>query len=172
MVEKMVPPQNLVEEFQARFKELQVGVMRWLTKQSLPVEAAVVTLTSGTQIAAISAFMVTPTNDVSSSLPTHPSQTSLNPQAMASFKQAQALAGGPLVQARNFANYHISAHIDSSSHKLTMLYKKKVTELEDFSATPGIPSSNQAERQRRIGKQKEEKKKRRSDGHDQAVQEK
>ncbi|GMI63802.1 hypothetical protein HRI_000049500 [Hibiscus trionum] len=32
-----------------------------------------------------------------------PPQASMNPQAMASFKQAQALSGGPLVQARNFA---------------------------------------------------------------------
>ncbi|XP_050154195.1 chloroplastic import inner membrane translocase subunit HP30-2-like [Malus sylvestris] len=103
MVEKMVPPQNPIEEFQARFKELQAGVRGWLAKQSLPVEAAVVTLTSGAQGAAIGAFMGTLTNDVSSSLPTPPPQAGLNPQAMASFKQAQALAGGPLVQARNFA---------------------------------------------------------------------
>nr|XP_028949277.1 DNA mismatch repair protein MSH2-like [Malus domestica] len=75
------------------------------------------------------------------------------------------------------ANYHVNAHIDSSSRKLTMLYKvepgacdqsfgiqvaefanfpesvvsltqEKAAELEDFSATPGTPSSNQAERER------------------------
>ncbi|XP_022974359.1 uncharacterized protein LOC111472988 [Cucurbita maxima] len=98
---KFTPPQNPVEQIQARFKELENGFKTWLAKQSLPVEAAVVTATSAVQGAAIGGFMGTLTNDVSSSLPTP--QVGLNPQAMASFKQAQALAGGPLVQARNFA---------------------------------------------------------------------
>ncbi|KAG6579290.1 Chloroplastic import inner membrane translocase subunit HP30-2, partial [Cucurbita argyrosperma subsp. sororia] len=98
---KFNPPQNPVEQIQARFKELENGFKAWLAKQSLPVEAAVVTATSAVQGAAIGGFMGTLTNDVSSSLPTP--QVGLNPQAMASFKQAQALAGGPLVQARNFA---------------------------------------------------------------------
>ncbi|KAG7019207.1 hypothetical protein SDJN02_18165, partial [Cucurbita argyrosperma subsp. argyrosperma] len=98
---KFTPPQNPVEQIQARFKELENGFKAWLAKQSLPVEAAVVTATSAVQGAAIGGFMGTLTNDVSSSLPTP--QVGLNPQAMASFKQAQALAGGPLVQARNFA---------------------------------------------------------------------
>lgn len=81
--------QNPIEQLQARFKELESGFKGWLAKQSLPVEAAVVTLTSGAQGAAIGAFMGTLTNDVSSSLPTPPPQAGLNPQAMASFKQAQ-----------------------------------------------------------------------------------
>ncbi|XP_050252797.1 chloroplastic import inner membrane translocase subunit HP30-2-like [Quercus robur] len=96
--------QNPIEQLQARFKELEAGFRAWLAKQSLPVEVAVVTATSAAQGAAIGGFMGTLTNDVSSSIPTPPPQAaSLNPQAMASFKQAQALAGGPLVQARNFA---------------------------------------------------------------------
>ncbi|KAF3432704.1 hypothetical protein FNV43_RR23806 [Rhamnella rubrinervis] len=104
VVAKLMPQQNPIEQLQARFKELENGFRAWLAKQSLPVEAAVVTATSAAQGAAIGAFMGTLTNDVSSSLPnTPPPQASLNPQAMASFKQAQALAGGPLVQARNFA---------------------------------------------------------------------
>ncbi|XP_022138076.1 uncharacterized protein LOC111009335 isoform X2 [Momordica charantia] len=98
---KLNPPQNPLEQIQARFKELESGFKSWLAKQSLPVEAAVVTATSAAQGAAIGGFMGTLTNDVSSSLPTP--QAGLNPQAMASFKQAQALAGGPLIQARNFA---------------------------------------------------------------------
>ncbi|KAK7838026.1 chloroplastic import inner membrane translocase subunit hp30-2 [Quercus suber] len=105
MVAKLMPQQqNPIEQLQARFKELEAGFRGWLAKQSLPVEAAVVTATSAAQGAAIGGFMGTLTNDVSSSIPTPPPQAaSLNPQAMASFKQAQALAGGPLVQARNFA---------------------------------------------------------------------
>jgi len=105
MVAKLMhQQQNPIEQLQARFKELEAGFRAWLAKQSLPVEVAVVTATSAAQGAAIGGFMGTLTNDVSSSIPTPPPQAaSLNPQAMASFKQAQALAGGPLVQARNFA---------------------------------------------------------------------
>ncbi|KAG5036017.1 hypothetical protein AAZX31_04G206500 [Glycine max] len=95
--------QNPIEQIQARFKELETGFRLWLSKQSLPVEAAVVTTTSAAQGAAIGAFMGTLTADASSTFPTPPPNASLNPQAMASLKQAQALAGGPLVQARNFA---------------------------------------------------------------------
>ncbi|KAJ7965193.1 Mitochondrial import inner membrane translocase subunit TIM22 [Quillaja saponaria] len=104
-VTNLIPPhqiQNPIEQLQLRFKELESGFRMWLAKQSLPVEAAIVTVTSGAQGAAIGAFMGTLTNDASSSLSTTP-QSSLNPQAMASIKQAQALGGGPLVQARNFA---------------------------------------------------------------------
>ena len=68
-------------------EEGKQGVM--LAKQSLPVEAAVVTATSTAQGAAIGAFMGTPTNDATSAFPTPPPQANLNPQAMASSKQAQ-----------------------------------------------------------------------------------
>ncbi|XP_021737982.1 uncharacterized protein LOC110704500 isoform X2 [Chenopodium quinoa] len=47
--------------------------------------------------------MGTFTQDLSSSMPMQPPPSSLDPNAMASLKQAQALSGGPLVQARNFA---------------------------------------------------------------------
>ncbi|KAF8413439.1 hypothetical protein HHK36_001422 [Tetracentron sinense] len=100
---ELFPPQNPIAQLQTRFKDLEIGFRAWLSKQSLPVEAAVVTATSAAQGAAIGAFMGTLTNDVSSSFPAPPPQAGLNPQAMASLKQAQALSGGPLVQARNFA---------------------------------------------------------------------
>ncbi|XP_042479953.1 chloroplastic import inner membrane translocase subunit HP30-2-like [Macadamia integrifolia] len=101
-VSKGLPPPNPIAQLQARYKDLEVGFRAWLAKQSLPVEAAVVTVTSAAQGAAIGAFMGTLTNDVSSNFPTPP-QAALNPDAMASLKQAQALSGGPFVQARNFA---------------------------------------------------------------------
>lgn len=81
--------QNPLAQLQVRFKDLENGFREWLAKQSLPVEAAVVTATSATQGAAIGAFMGTLTNDVSSTIPTPPPQAALNPQAMASLKQAQ-----------------------------------------------------------------------------------
>ncbi|GMJ14990.1 tRNA import component 2, hypothetical protein 30-2 [Hibiscus trionum] len=97
----LMPQQNPLEQLQSKFKQVENGFRAWLAKQSLPVEAAVVTTTGAAQGAAIGALMGTLSNDVSSSIPTP--QASMNPQAMASFKQAQALSGGPLVQARNFA---------------------------------------------------------------------
>ncbi|XP_054795433.1 chloroplastic import inner membrane translocase subunit HP30-2-like [Prosopis cineraria] len=102
-VAKVMPPQlqNPIENIQLRFKELENGFRHWLSKQSLPVEAAVVTATSAVQGAAIGVFMGTLAPDASS-IPTPP-QASLNSQAMAPLQQAQALSGGPLVQARNFA---------------------------------------------------------------------
>ncbi|XP_031477332.1 chloroplastic import inner membrane translocase subunit HP30-2-like [Nymphaea colorata] len=92
-----------IAQLQIRFRALENGFKTWLSKQSLPVEAAIVTATSAAQGAAIGAFMGTLTADVSSSLPVPPQGAALNPQAMASLQQAQALAGGPLLQARNFA---------------------------------------------------------------------
>ncbi|KAI8565184.1 hypothetical protein RHMOL_Rhmol03G0240800 [Rhododendron molle] len=93
---------NPIAHFQVKYKQLEDGFRVWLAKQSLPVEAAVVTATSAVQGAAIGAFMGTLTNDVSSSF-APPPNAALNPEAMASLKQAQALGGGPLAQARNFA---------------------------------------------------------------------
>lgn len=81
---------NPIEQLQAKFKELENGFKAWLAKQTLPVEAAVVTATGATQGAAIGALMGALTNDLSSSIPTPPpGAPNMNPQAMASFKQAQ-----------------------------------------------------------------------------------
>ncbi|KAK9075275.1 hypothetical protein SSX86_003597 [Deinandra increscens subsp. villosa] len=95
---------NPITLIQTKYKEFEHGFKDWLAKQSLPAEAAVVTLTSAAQGAAIGGFMGTLNNDAASTFPAAPPPgASLNPQAMASFQQAQALAGGPLIQARNFA---------------------------------------------------------------------
>lgn len=83
--------QNPIAQLQNKFKELEIGFKGWLSKQSIPVEAAVVTATSGLQGAAIGGFMGTLTQDVSSAMPTPPAGANLNPQAMASFQQAQVL---------------------------------------------------------------------------------
>ena len=81
--------QNPVQVVQAKLKELEIGFKSWLAKQSLPVEAAVVTLTSGAQGAVIGAIMGNITSDISSTIPTPPPPASLSPQAMASLQQAQ-----------------------------------------------------------------------------------
>lgn len=98
------PPANPIEQLQVRLKELETGFRTWLAKQPLPVEAGVVTATGAAQGAAIGGLLGTLTPDAASTFPTPPPQAAgLDPQAMASFKQAQAFSGGPLAQARNFA---------------------------------------------------------------------
>lgn len=79
---------NPIAQLQAKYKELETGFKAWLEKQSLPVEAAVITATSGLQGAAIGGLMGTLTNDVSSSLTTLPPGSGTNPDAMAALKQA------------------------------------------------------------------------------------
>ncbi|CAH8337328.1 unnamed protein product [Eruca vesicaria subsp. sativa] len=85
--------QNPIQQLQVKFKEVEVGFKTWLSKQSIPVEAAVVSTMSGVQGAFIGGLMGT----------LSPEMPQADPQAMASMKQAQALVGGPWVQARNFA---------------------------------------------------------------------
>ncbi|KAJ0253732.1 Chloroplastic import inner membrane translocase subunit HP30-2 [Hirschfeldia incana] len=85
--------QNPIQQLQVKFKEVEVGFKTWLSKQSIPVEAAVVSTMSGVQGAFIGGLMGT----------LSPEMPQTDPQAMASMKQAQALVGGPWVQARNFA---------------------------------------------------------------------
>lgn len=94
--------QNPIEQLQVKLKEFENGFRAWLTKQPLPVEAAVVTSASAAQGGAMGAMLGFLSKDLSSSI-TAPPEASLNPQAMASLKQAQALSGGPAIQARNFA---------------------------------------------------------------------
>lgn len=73
----------------------------WLRQQSAPVEIALTTLVNAAQGAALGGLMGVLTRDMRSAFPAQPQ--GLSPEAMASFQQAQALSGGPLVQARNFA---------------------------------------------------------------------
>lgn len=95
---------------QQRFKDLECRVKSllkgdefnaWLRQQSAPVEVAVTTAVNAAQGAALGGLMGVLTGDMRTAFPAQ-SQV-MNPQAMASFQQAQALSGGPLVQARNFA---------------------------------------------------------------------
>lgn len=83
------PQQNPIALVQFKLKEVETRFRGWLAKQSLPVEAAVVTVTSGAQGAAIGAFMGTLTGDASSLITPPPNAANFNPDAMASLKQAQ-----------------------------------------------------------------------------------
>lgn len=83
--------QNPITQIQTKIKEVEVKVKAWLAKQSIPVEAAVVTLGGATQGALIGGLMGSLTQDLSTSLPMPqpPPGVSLDPNAMASLKQAQ-----------------------------------------------------------------------------------
>ncbi|KFK27737.1 hypothetical protein AALP_AA8G422900 [Arabis alpina] len=91
----MKDQENPIQQFKVKFKEVETGFKSWLSKQTLPVEASVVAAMGGVQGAFIGGLMGT----LSPEMP----QSGIDPQAMASLKQTQALVGGPLVQARNFA---------------------------------------------------------------------
>lgn len=95
--------QNPITQIQSKIKEVEIKVKSWLSKQSLPVEAVVVTAGGATQGALIGALMGTLTQDMPSAMPMPPPTPGLDPKTLASMQQAQALSGGPLVQARNFA---------------------------------------------------------------------
>ena len=71
--------QNPIQQLQVKFKEVEVGLKTWLSKQSIPVEAAVVSTMSGVQGAFIGGLMGT----------LSPEMPQTDPQAMASMKQAQ-----------------------------------------------------------------------------------
>lgn len=95
---KTVTRGNPLTQLMAKFEELEIGFKTWLEKQPLAVEATVVTFTNAVQGAVIGGFMGTLTKDLNSITPPNS-----NPDALAAFQQAQALAGGPFTQARNFA---------------------------------------------------------------------
>ncbi|OEL15721.1 hypothetical protein BAE44_0023258 [Dichanthelium oligosanthes] len=94
---------NPLAEWTDRFRSLEAGVRAWLAKQPTHVEAAVVTAAGAVQGAALGGLMGTLAPDGGAALPVPTPPPGADPKALASFKQAQALAGGPLVQARNFA---------------------------------------------------------------------
>lgn len=77
----MKEQQNPIQLFQVKFKEVETGFKSWLSKQKLPVEAAVVTAMGGVQGAFIGGLMGT----LSPEMP----QSGIDPQAMASLKQTQ-----------------------------------------------------------------------------------
>nr|ACG40019.1 SAM domain family protein [Zea mays] len=95
---------NPLAEWTDRVRSLEAGVLAWLAKQPTHVEAAVVTAVGAVQGAALGrahGHACARRRGPRSLVPPPPPGT--DPKVLASFKQAQALAGGPLVQARNFA---------------------------------------------------------------------
>ncbi|RRT77984.1 hypothetical protein B296_00012383 [Ensete ventricosum] len=99
-------PPNPIALAQARFKELETGFRAWLEKQSMAVEAAVVTATNAAQGAAIGGLLGTLTSDVSSALPAStPNAAGLNPEAIASLNNAQVESLPPLIPFRSSSHY-------------------------------------------------------------------
>lgn len=91
------------KEVQEKVKALAQGneLNAWLRQQSAPVEIALTTAINSVQGAALGGLMGVLTRDLRTAFPAQPQ--GLPPEAISSFQQAQALSGGPFVQARNFA---------------------------------------------------------------------
>lgn len=81
--------QNPIEQFQAKYKEIEDGFKNWLAKQSLPVEAAVITATNFAQGAFLGALLGNFSPDLSSSMPSPPPGANFDPNVMNAFQQAQ-----------------------------------------------------------------------------------
>ncbi|CAN1251286.1 Chloroplastic import inner membrane translocase subunit HP30-2 [Linum perenne] len=98
---KANPNQNPIQSLQLKFKEMESGFKNWLSQQSTPVEVGIVTATNAIQGGAMGGLM---SNFTANMAPSPPPPSAAAPQGItASFTQAQALVGGPWVQARNFA---------------------------------------------------------------------
>lgn len=82
---------NPIEQITERIRGVETNFRSWLARQPIAVEAAITTATGALQGAAIGGLMGTLTP--SDAIPPAPPQAagSLNPQAMASLKQAQVL---------------------------------------------------------------------------------
>ncbi|KAF6166483.1 hypothetical protein GIB67_038220 [Kingdonia uniflora] len=88
---------NPIAQLQVGLKDLENKYRNWVTKKSLPAEAALATFTSAIQGTAIGGLLGTLTHlDIASSL-----STATDTQTMNSLKQSQAFSGGLLIQARN-----------------------------------------------------------------------
>ncbi|KAD4179390.1 hypothetical protein E3N88_27981 [Mikania micrantha] len=82
---------NPVTQLQAKYKELETRFKDWLAKQSLPVEAAVVTATSFVQGAAIRGLMGTFTSDLSALQPPAPPDSVKDTKASSSSKKGSTI---------------------------------------------------------------------------------
>eukprot|EP00897_Mesotaenium_endlicherianum_P006003 jgi/Mesen1/5430/ME000027S04796 len=90
----------VLSKLQEKWTETESKARGWVQKQPLAVEVAISTLASAVQGGAIGGMMGSLTGDLAASMP---KAAGLTPEANASMKQMQALAGGPWVQARNIA---------------------------------------------------------------------
>eukprot|EP00244_Chara_vulgaris_P001220 TRINITY_DN1191_c0_g1_i1.p1 TRINITY_DN1191_c0_g1~~TRINITY_DN1191_c0_g1_i1.p1 ORF type:complete len:243 (-),score=42.97 TRINITY_DN1191_c0_g1_i1:44-772(-) len=91
----------VVHALQKRIDDLQIGFKSWMSKQPPHVEIALTTVTSAVQGGLIGGLMGTLTGDVTAAMPA--TTAGLSAEAAANMQQMKALAGGPVVQARNFA---------------------------------------------------------------------
>lgn len=82
--------QNPLTQIQTKLKEVETSFKSWLSKQSIAVEAAVVTATGAAQGAAIGGLMGTFSG--ATAVPPPPPGSALNPQALAYLQQAQVFS--------------------------------------------------------------------------------
>lgn len=90
-------------QVQAKYSEIEGKVKAWVAKQPPAVEVAVISAASALQGGVIGGLMGTFTADMAENMPNPTAVAGMTPDAAAQVKQMQAIAGGPWVQARNFA---------------------------------------------------------------------
>lgn len=81
---------NPLAELSARVKAIEAGFRTWMAKQPIQIEAAVSTAVGAVQGGALGGLMGSLTADGGSPFPM-PQPPNADPQAMASFKQAQVV---------------------------------------------------------------------------------
>lgn len=91
---------NPLEEWSGRVKALEAGFRAWMAKQPIYIEAAVTTAVGAVQGGALGGLMGSLTADAGSPFPVPPPPANANPQAMASFKQAQV--ANPIASSAQF----------------------------------------------------------------------
>eukprot|EP00243_Klebsormidium_subtile_P004808 TRINITY_DN18976_c0_g1_i1.p1 TRINITY_DN18976_c0_g1~~TRINITY_DN18976_c0_g1_i1.p1 ORF type:complete len:285 (+),score=33.38 TRINITY_DN18976_c0_g1_i1:135-989(+) len=94
---------NPIEKVQTKFNELSTKTKAWMEKQPAPVEIGLATLGQGIQGAFIGALMGQLTGDLTQQMGTAEGQAPGQPPTDAKLENMKAIAGGPMVQAKNFA---------------------------------------------------------------------
>lgn len=82
---------NPLEEWTGRVKAIEAGFRAWMAKQPIQIEAAVATAVGAVQGGALGGLMGSLTPDGGSPFPMPQPPPNANPEAMASFKQAQVV---------------------------------------------------------------------------------
>ena len=82
---------NPLEEWSGHVKAIEAGFRAWMAKQPIHIEAAVATAVGAVQGGALGGLMGSLTADGGSPFPMPQPPPNANPEAMASFKQAQVV---------------------------------------------------------------------------------
>ncbi|GAQ89050.1 hypothetical protein KFL_004830010 [Klebsormidium nitens] len=94
---------NPIEKVKAKFNDLSTKTTAWMEKQPAPVEIGLATIGQGIQGAFIGALMGQLTGDLTQQMGTEGQVPGQAPGQDVKLDSMKAIAGGPMVQAKNFA---------------------------------------------------------------------